>query len=85
MSVIRKEVRRAVAEWEIHSLPRPPMIPLAGLQFAFYWPGLPFFRPRCIACAEAVDEGRLLKHMNDKHPGWLESWNAKLRGTGIVR
>lgn len=47
-----------------------------GLVFALDWPVVPGLPCICNSCGRLVFKFSALRHMNKKHPGWLERWNA---------
>jgi hypothetical protein len=56
----------------------------AALVFAFDWP-LALGLPRCCTCGRmAFSEAAAIGHLDTRHPGWLDRWNAALRNGGIV-
>lgn len=64
--------------------PRPEMTAREALEFAFVWPpGLPLL-PCCVTCGEYIRRRALIAHMDQRHPGWLQTWNGMLREHGIV-
>lgn len=56
----------------------PPMTAEEALVFAFDWPDIRFLLPCCCTCRAFVRRARLIEHMDTRHPGWLERWNAMI-------
>jgi hypothetical protein len=76
----------AAAEWAARPLPRPPMTADSAIHFAFDWPrpGIGLF-PACAHCSRpARNQKAAIRHMERRHPGWLDEWNGRLRAEGIV-
>jgi hypothetical protein len=54
-----------------------------ALVFALDWPKYPFLPCICNSCGQPVVKRHALAHMNGRHPGWLEMWNAALAKEGL--